>query len=289
MQFTQLKRREFITLLGGAAVALPLAAHAQQPDRNVLPVIGFLSSRSPREAASAVAAFRQGLGQTGYFEGKNVTIEYRWAEGQYDRLPALAAELVSRNVTLIVATGGEPSAFAAKGATRTIPIVFTAGGDPVKLGLVASLNQPGGNATGVTFFFTLLGAKRLELLHELTPKAAVFALLVNPSNPTVEDDTQAAQTAARSVGLDLIVVNAATERGVEIAFATLVEKRMMWQRMVVGSGEGLERTSLDDRAFRRNILMVQSWSAYDSNHGSARLGSLRADEGTCQSTSDGGN
>jgi putative tryptophan/tyrosine transport system substrate-binding protein len=225
MQFTQLKRREFITLLGGAAVALPLAAHAQQPDRNVLPVIGFLSSRSPREAASAVAAFRQGLGQTGYFEGKNVTIEYRWAEGQYDRLPALAAELVSRNVTLIVATGGEPSAFAAKGATRTIPIVFTAGGDPVKLGLVASLNQPGGNATGVTFFFTLLGAKRLELLHELTPKAAVFALLVNPSNPTVEDDTQAAQTAARSVGLGLIVVNAATERGVEIAFATLVEKR----------------------------------------------------------------
>jgi len=215
-------RRELLVLLGGAAVAWPIVARGQQP---AMPVIGFLSSRSPGESASVIAAFRQGLGQTGYFEGKNITIEYRWAEGQYDRLPALAAELVGRNVILIAATGGEPLAFAAKGVTRTIPIVFTAGGDPVKLGFVASLNPPGGNATGVTFLFSLLGAKRLEMLHELVPKAAVFAILVNPNNPTVENDVQDVQTAARSARLELVVVNAATERSLQTAFATLVQKR----------------------------------------------------------------
>jgi putative ABC transport system substrate-binding protein len=216
-----MRRRAFIAALGGAA-AWPLVARAQQPGT---PVIGFLSSRSPGESASAVAAFRQGLGQIGYFEGKNLIIEYRWGEGQYDRLPALAAELVGRNVALIVATGGEPSAFAAKGATQSIPIVFTAGGDPVKLGLVASLNQPGGNATGLSFFFTQLGAKRLEMLRELVPKAAAFALLVNPNNPTSEEDVQAAQGAARSAGLELIVLTAATERDIETAFATVVQNR----------------------------------------------------------------
>jgi len=224
-----MRRRDFITLLGGAAAAWPVTARAQPA---AMPVVGFLSSRSPGESSSVIAAFRQGLGQTGYFEGKNVAIEYRWGEGQYDRLPVLAAELVGRNVTLIVATGGEPSAFAAKAATQTIPIVFTAGGDPVKLGLVTSLNRPGGNATGVSFFFTLLGPKRLELLRELVPKAAVFAILVNPNNPTVTNDAQAVQAAAHSAGLQLIIVDAATERGLEAAFASLIERRV--EGLIIG-------------------------------------------------------
>jgi putative ABC transport system substrate-binding protein len=224
-----MRRRDFITLVGGATAAWPVTARAQPA---AMPVVGFLSSRSPGESSSVIAAFRHGLGQTGYFEGKNVAIEYRWGEGQYDRLPLLAAELVGRNVTLIVATGGEPSAFAAKAATQTIPIVFTAGGDPVKLGLVTSLNRPGGNATGVSFFFTLLGPKRLELLRELLPKAAVFAVLVNPNNPTVTNDAQAVQAAAHSAGLQLIVVDAATERGLEAAFASLIEKRV--EGLIIG-------------------------------------------------------
>ena len=172
-----MRRREFMALMGGAAVGWPLATRAQQ---STMPVIGWLSARSPAEAASVLQAFRQGLGQVGYFEGKNVTIEYRWAEGRYDQLPALAAELVSRQVTVIAATGGEPSPLAAKAATSTIPIVFTVVSDPIGQGFVASLAQPGGNITGFANFEPNMGAKWLQLLKELAPSAAHVSVMFNP-------------------------------------------------------------------------------------------------------------
>jgi putative ABC transport system substrate-binding protein len=217
-----MRRRNFITLLGGAAVAWPLAAHAQQP---TTPVIGFLSARSPAEAASVLAAFRQGLGETGYFEGKNVAIEYRWAEGQYNRLPALAAELVSHQVTVITATGGEPSALAAKAATATIPIIFTLGGDPVAAGLVASLNRPGGNLTGMTIMALQMGPKRLELLRQLLPNATAMTMLINPAFPTTSAEARELQDAARSLGLQMNVQNASTESQIDTAFTTIVQQR----------------------------------------------------------------
>jgi putative ABC transport system substrate-binding protein len=216
-----MRRREFITLLGGAAAAWPLAARAQQP---VTPVIGVLNSRSPGEDARLLTAFRQGLSETGYVDGQNVTIEYRWAEGRYDRLPALAADLVSRQVTLIATPGSTPGAVAAKAATSTIPIVFGTGADPVAAGLVASLSRPGGNVTGITSLSVEIGPKRLELIHELVPATTILALLVNPTNPILaEAQSSDFQKAAGALGLQLRILHASIERDFEGVFESLAQ------------------------------------------------------------------
>ena len=215
-----MRRRDFITLLGGSAVAWPLAARAQQ----AMPVIGFLSSASPGPYAPFKSAFHRGLKEAGYVEGQNVAIEYRWAEGQYGRLSALATDLVRDRVTVIAATG-TPSAQAAKAATTTIPIVFVTVDDPAKLGLVVSLNRPGGNATGVNFFAAELASKQMGLLHELVPAATRIGFLVNPNSPLTESVTRDAMAAASAVGFQLHVVSARDSREIEAAFATLVHNR----------------------------------------------------------------
>jgi putative ABC transport system substrate-binding protein len=218
-----MKRRDVITLLGGGAAAWPVAPRAQQP---ALPVIGYLNGQSPAESAGSLAAFRQGLNATGYVEHRNVGIEYRWAQGQYDRLPAFAADLANLQVSAIATGGGGVPALAAKAATATIPIVFTTGGDPVKLGLVASFNRPGGNVTGVSFLSNQLGSKRLELLHGLVPAATAIGLLVNPANPNSQPETSDVQAAARLLGLHLNVESASSEREIEAAFARFIQQRI---------------------------------------------------------------
>jgi len=215
-----MKRRRFIAL-GGMAITWPLAARAQQA---AVPVIGFLSARAPAPNGDLVAAFRRGLNEAGYVERHNVAIEYRWADGQNDRLPVLAADLVGRQVAMIAAISGTPAALAAKAATTTIPIVFANGGDPITSGLVTSLNRPTGNITGATFFTTALVAKRLGLMHELRPTATIIGFLMKPNNPAGESEAKDADAAARALGLQLDVLTITEEREIDAAFATLSQR-----------------------------------------------------------------
>jgi ABC-type uncharacterized transport system substrate-binding protein len=217
------RRRRFIELLGGAAATWPLVARAQQP---AMPVIGYLSGFSSTTFPTLLAAFREGLAAAGYVEGRNVAIEYRWAEGQYDRLPALAAELVRRQVAVIAATGVTASGVAAKGATTAIPIVFATGGDPVKLGLVASLNRPVGNVTGITWLSNTMAPKRLELLRELVPHARTIGFLLNPGNPNIPTETVDVQAAADPLGLRVYMAKASTADEIDTAFADFVQARV---------------------------------------------------------------
>ena len=269
-----MKRREFITLLGGAVVAWPLVARAQQP---ALPVVGFLYSAVPDAVAPYVAAFRQGLKETGYIEGQNVTIEYLWAEGQYERLPEMAADLVRRQVTVIVAAGGIVTARAAKAATATIPIVFSVGDDPVKLGLVNNLNLPGGNLTGVSLLTTGLEAKRLEVLHEAVPGASVIGLLVNSNFSDVETQLKDVPAAARVLGLQMTVLNANSERDIDTAFATLVEQRV--GALLVASSPLFmgRREQLVALASRNAIPAIFEWPEFVSLGGLMSYGTNLAD------------
>jgi putative ABC transport system substrate-binding protein len=251
MHFDQLKRREFITLLGGAA-AWPLAARAQQ---SATPVIGFLDAASAAERGFVVTAFRQGLGEAGFVEGRNVAIEFRWADGQYDRLPELAADLVRRQVSVIATPGTGAAGLAAKTATATIPIVFGIAGDPIKFGLVASVNRPGGNATGINFFSTELVAKRMQLLRELLPKAHRIGLLINPSDGANESIRQDVEAAAG--GLQIIVLEASSVGEIDAAFAGFVREKVDALFVAPGAFFNARRVQLAIVAARHNIPTIQ--------------------------------
>ena len=268
-----MKRREFITLLGGAAATWPVAALAQQP---AMPVVGFLGSASPEPNAQWVAMFRNGLEESGYAEGRNVAIEYRWADNQYDRLPALAVELVRRQVAVIVAAGGPATPIAVKAATSTIPIVFTATSDPVKLGLVASLSRPGGNVTGTSALTAELDAKRMEMLRELVPTARVIGAFVNPTRPDSEAQSRDAQEAARALGWQVRILNAGSESDIDTAFATLAEQRI--SALLVGadpffSSERVKIVALAARHalpaiyMNREFVAVGGLASYGTNIG----------------------
>ena len=269
-----MKRREFITLLGGATAAWPLAARAQQP---TLPIVGFLASTSPDPVyAHLVAAVREGLKETGYVEGRNLAIEYRWAEGKYERLPALAAELLDRGVSVIVAN--TPAALAAKAATATVPIVFSSGLDPVKAGLVTSLNRPGGNITGVSSMSGELVSKQLELLHELVRSATVIAALVNPANPGLAESlSKELQAAANSLGLQLRVLPASSEREIDAAFAALMN--LQAGALVIGADGFFSARSekLAAMALRHAVPAISPYRAFVEVGGLMRYGTNTTD------------
>jgi putative ABC transport system substrate-binding protein len=218
-----MRRREFITLLGGLAATWPIASRAQQP---AIPVVGFIHTLSPENVPHFVPAFQQGLKEAGFIEGQNIAVEYRWARGQYNRLPELAADLISRKVAVIAALGGEPAPQILMAATHTIPIVFASNGDPVRDGLVASLARPGGNATGVTIFGTAAVAKRMQLLREVVPQATVIGFLMNPNNPNADIEMKAAQTAASSLGKELLVLRASNDGEIDAAVEIMAQQRV---------------------------------------------------------------
>jgi putative tryptophan/tyrosine transport system substrate-binding protein len=255
---SDMKRREFFTLIGGATV-WPLAARAQQ---SAMPVVGFLSSGAPGPFAEVTDAFRQSLSEGGYVAGKNVTIEFRWVEGQYDRLPALAADLIQHGAAVIVAAGGAVTARAAKAATSTIPIVFIIGDDPVKTGLVASLNRPGGNVTGVNLFIGELVTKRLDLLTEMVPNATTIAVLVNPDNPNAETDAKEAQTAAYARGRQIVLLNASNVAEIDAAFATIAQRGV--GALLIGTDIFFtsRRDQLVALASRHGIPVMHQWREF---------------------------
>jgi putative ABC transport system substrate-binding protein len=267
-----MRRREFITLLVGGATAWPLAARAQQP---AMPVIGYLDSASLETRRDLIIAFQRGLKEVGYVEGQNVAIDYRWAEGEYDRLPTLAAELVRRQVAVIFANN-DPSTVAVRAATATIPIVFISS-DPVQLGHVASLNRPGGNVTGVSILSARLEAKRLEFLHELSPKGAVIAVLINPNNPPAEGQLADVQAAASSLGREIQVLRASTERDIEAAFATLVERQS--GGLLVGSDPlfNSRYEKIVALAARTAIPAIYAWREFTVAGGLMSYGTSRTD------------
>jgi putative tryptophan/tyrosine transport system substrate-binding protein len=266
-----MKRREFISLLGGVA-AWPLAARAEQ----TIPLIGFLyTDQTSSEAAPFIAAFHQGLREAGFIEGQNVTVEYRWVGRQYDRLPAIAAEMVHRQVAVIV--GNTPPALAAKKATSTIPIVFFSGTDPVKLGLVASFNRPGGNATGVSFWSSALEAKRLGLLHELLPQATVIAALVDPNFLTTADQLDALQSAARAVGKQIRVLRVSTEKELDDGFATFAQQRPDALIVAAAPFFTARRKELVASADRHRLAAIYSWREFPAAGGLMSYGSSFTD------------